>query len=35
MQRMRLTPEQFRRPDWSLRTAGHPAAARFLGLEDA
>jgi RimJ/RimL family protein N-acetyltransferase len=35
MQRMRLTPELFRRPDWSLKTAGHLAAARFLGIEDA
>ena len=35
MQRMRLVPEDFRRPDWTLEVAGHPEAARFLGVQPA
>jgi RimJ/RimL family protein N-acetyltransferase len=33
IQRMRLTPKQFRRPQWTLEVAGHQEAARFLGVQ--
>jgi hypothetical protein len=32
---MRLVPEDFRRPEWTLEVAGHPEAARFLGVQPA
>jgi RimJ/RimL family protein N-acetyltransferase len=32
VQRVRLTPEAFIRPDWKLTVDGHDAAAKFLGL---
>ncbi|WAH98408.1 GNAT family N-acetyltransferase [Arthrobacter sp. MMS18-M83] len=32
IQRVRLTPEAFIRPDWELKVEGHEAAAKFLGL---
>jgi len=31
VQKVRLTPATFQRPDWTLEVAGHEAAARFLG----
>lgn len=31
VQKVRLTPEIFNRPDWDLGVEGHEAAARFLG----
>ena len=33
MQRMRLTPQTLKRPDWPLGEAGHRPVARFLGLD--
>jgi hypothetical protein len=30
VQHVRLTPETFKRPDWTLQVEGHEAAARFL-----
>ena len=30
VQHVRLTPEKFNRPDWTLQVQGHEAAARFL-----
>jgi hypothetical protein len=30
VQRVRLTPESFRRPDWQLRVDGHEPTAKFL-----
>jgi RimJ/RimL family protein N-acetyltransferase len=32
VQRVRLTPESFKRPDWQLKVEGHAPTARFLGL---
>jgi RimJ/RimL family protein N-acetyltransferase len=32
VQRVRLTPESFNRPEWELRVEGHEATAEFLGL---
>ena len=32
VQRVRLTSEAFRRPDWQLKVEGHEATARFLGI---
>ncbi|WP_442543211.1 GNAT family N-acetyltransferase [Arthrobacter sp. KN11-1C] len=32
VQRVRLAPEAFIRPDWKLKVDGHEAAAKFLGL---
>lgn len=32
VQRVRLTPETFNRPDWQLKVDGHEPTARFLGL---
>ncbi|MGX1161866.1 RimJ/RimL family protein N-acetyltransferase [Arthrobacter sp. SLBN-100] len=31
VQHVRLTPETFKRPDWTLQVSGHEAAAKFLG----
>lgn len=31
VQKVRLTPETFKRPDWTLQVKGHEAAAPFLG----
>lgn len=33
VQRVRLTPETFKRPDWTLQVEGHEPWAKFLGLE--
>ncbi|MBT2520435.1 GNAT family N-acetyltransferase [Arthrobacter sp. ISL-28] len=33
VQRVRLTPETFKRPDWQLKVAGHEPTAKFLGIE--
>lgn len=32
IQRARLTPDTFKRPDWTLQVTGHQAAARFLHI---
>ncbi|MCZ9881362.1 GNAT family N-acetyltransferase [Arthrobacter sp. B2a2-09] len=32
VQRVRLTPEAFIRPDWKLEVEGHEATAKFLGM---
>lgn len=32
VQRVRLTPDSFIRPDWELQVKGHEATAKFLGL---
>lgn len=32
VQKIRLTPESFKRPDWTLEVKGHEAAATFLGV---
>lgn len=32
VQKVRLTPETFKRPDWTLKVQGHEAAARFLKI---
>ncbi|MDQ0679500.1 RimJ/RimL family protein N-acetyltransferase [Arthrobacter pascens] len=32
VQKVRLTPESFKRPDWTLEVRGHEAAAKFLGI---
>jgi RimJ/RimL family protein N-acetyltransferase len=32
VQRVRLTPEAFVRPDWKLKVEGHEAAAKLLGV---
>lgn len=32
VQKVRLTPETFKRPDWTLQVKGHEAAAKFLGM---
>ena len=32
VQKVRLTPETFNRPDWHLKVEGHEATARFLGM---
>lgn len=32
IQRTRLTPSTFNRPDWDLKVAGHPAVANFLNI---
>ncbi|MCY1216713.1 putative succinyl-CoA transferase [compost metagenome] len=32
VQKVRLTPATFKRPDWSLKVEGHEATAKFLGL---
>jgi RimJ/RimL family protein N-acetyltransferase len=34
VQKVRLTPETFKRPAWTLKVEGHEAAARFLGAKD-
>ena len=31
VQKVRLTPQTFKRPDWTLQVEGHEPAARFLG----
>ncbi|PTT61457.1 GNAT family N-acetyltransferase [Arthrobacter sp. HMWF013] len=31
VQNVRVTPETFRRPDWTVKVEGHEAAAKFLG----
>ncbi|MEO8284665.1 MAG: N-acetyltransferase, partial [Pseudarthrobacter sp.] len=31
VQKVRLTPATFKRPDWTLQVKGHEAAAKFLG----
>jgi RimJ/RimL family protein N-acetyltransferase len=33
VQKVRLTPATFRRPDWTLQVQGHPAAAKYLGIQ--
>lgn len=35
VQRVRLTSELLRRPDWSLQVTGHDAVASFLGLPES
>jgi RimJ/RimL family protein N-acetyltransferase len=32
LQHVRLTPETFKRPDWTLKVEGHEAAATFLHI---
>lgn len=32
VQHVRLTPDSFKRPDWTLRVEGHEAAANFLNI---
>lgn len=32
VQKVRLTPATFKRPDWTLQVNGHKAAAKFLGV---
>jgi RimJ/RimL family protein N-acetyltransferase len=32
VQHVRLTPETFKRPDWTLQVEGHEPAAKFLGI---
>ncbi|MFM9274848.1 GNAT family N-acetyltransferase [Pseudarthrobacter sp. NKDBFgelt] len=32
VQHVRLTPDSFKRPDWTLRVGGHEAAANFLNI---
>ncbi len=32
VQRVRLTPETFKRPDWTLKVEGHELFAKFLGI---
>ncbi|UVJ40684.1 GNAT family N-acetyltransferase [Arthrobacter sp. CJ23] len=32
VQRVRLTPESFKRPDWTLKVEGHKEFATFLGI---
>ena len=32
VQRVRLTPATFNRPDWHLKVEGHEPTARFLGI---
>lgn len=32
VQKVRLTPATFKRPDWTLKVEGHEAAAKFLGV---
>jgi RimJ/RimL family protein N-acetyltransferase len=32
VQHVRLTPETFKRPDWTLQVKGHEPAAKFLGI---
>jgi RimJ/RimL family protein N-acetyltransferase len=32
VQHVRLTPETFKRPDWTLHVVGHEEAAKFLGI---
>jgi RimJ/RimL family protein N-acetyltransferase len=32
VQHVRLTPETFKRPDWTLQVQGHEEAAKFLGI---
>lgn len=32
VQNVRVTPELFKRPDWTLNVEGHEAAAKFLGV---
>lgn len=32
VQKVRLTPETFKRPDWTLQVKGHEPAAKFLGI---
>ncbi|MCU1539551.1 MAG: family acetyltransferase [Arthrobacter sp.] len=33
VQKVRLTPATFKRPDWQLKVEGHEATAKFLGME--
>ncbi|AUZ34008.1 N-acetyltransferase [Arthrobacter sp. PGP41] len=32
VQHVRLTPDSFKRPDWTLRVEGHEAAAKYLNI---
>ena len=32
VQHVRVTPDTFKRPDWTLQVEGHEAAAKFLGV---
>ncbi|WP_066286320.1 GNAT family N-acetyltransferase [Arthrobacter sp. B6] len=32
VQKVRLTPATFKRPDWTLQVEGHEAAAKYLGI---
>ena len=32
VQMVRVTPETFKRPDWTLKVEGHEATAKYLGL---
>ncbi|QCO97480.1 GNAT family N-acetyltransferase [Arthrobacter sp. 24S4-2] len=32
IQRVRVTPDSFKRPDWTLKVEGHEATAKYLGL---
>jgi RimJ/RimL family protein N-acetyltransferase len=32
VQRVRLTPEAFKRPDWQLKVEGHEPTAKFLAI---
>ena len=32
VQKVRLTPATFKRPDWQLKVEGHEATAKYLGL---
>ncbi len=32
LQHVRLSPETFNRPDWTLKVDGHEAAVKFLGI---
>jgi RimJ/RimL family protein N-acetyltransferase len=33
VQKVRVTPATFKRPDWTLQVQGHEATARFLGIQ--
>ena len=33
VQKVRLTPATFRRPDWTLQVKGHEATAKYLGIQ--
>lgn len=32
VQKVRVTPATFKRPDWTLKVEGHEPTAKFLGL---